>query len=271
MSSFDQMCQAIRDDCDDVRLANGAELRRLGAHRTVVHRAVGGAATLAVAVGVTTGFLLLGSAPPATTPTVAASTVPASTSAIMPLPRPVITKAPPSHPATVIPKKTAPASPKTHTARSTPAKSPVHRGTPACVDSNFDGNHPTVVSDDAAGIIGYDIQIKYRGTATCRLSQPPRVFYTTVNGQLIAFGIDSAHSHPKSAPPITVHPGRTVFVTVYGVDGRNITPVPPTCASEHVYKGIAVGIDGQDLGLLDPILRFPCAGPVSMIWALLPA
>jgi hypothetical protein len=265
MSNFDQLVQALREDCDVPGMADAADLRRAGDHRTTVHRAIGGAATLAVAAGVTTGIVLLGSSP-------------ASTPAAPVASGPSVTATAASAPAVSLPAPTQPASPtitvtpsptSTHTVTAVkPSSSASSTGRPACVAGSFDVGHARIVADDASAIIGYDIHVKYLGTAACTLSQPPRVYYTTVNGQTLPFAIDRAHSDPAKAKPLTVRSGRTISVTVYRTDDRNDSPVPPACASDHLYKGLAVSIDGQIRGLLNGAMTFPCSGPVSMAWTL---
>jgi hypothetical protein len=255
MSTFDRMAQSLRDDCDVPAMAGAADLRQAAQRRTTMHRSIGGAATLVVVAGVTTGVVLLGSSSPAA-PTPAASGPAAPViSAVSAQPS---TSAPTSAPAVTTPTPSgSPSSTRTE---------PATTGVRACAVGDFDVAHATLVDDDASAIIGYDIHVTYRGTATCKLSQPPRVFYTTVTGETLPFAIDSAHGNPRKAKPLTVHPGRTVSVTVYGVDGRNDSPVPSGCRADHTYKGLAVSVDGQARGLLNGKMTFPCAGPVSMAW-----
>jgi hypothetical protein len=265
MSTFNQLAAALREDCDAPLLATATDLRRAGTHRTVVARAVGGAATLVVVAGVTTGAVVLSSSPTATVP--GTSSTPAVIAASTATPSPVLTSRPVGPPAPVPSQVKTPAtSTTTHHAPRPSTSSATEHTTPACSAGRFDVGHATISSDDAAGIIGYDIGVKYLGSSACILSQPPRVYYTTVQGETLPFAIDSAHSHPKTAKPLTVTAGRIISVTVYGVDGRNETPVPPNCSASHLYKGLAVSIDGHIGGLLDGSMTFPCSGPVSMAW-----
>ncbi|HEY1486418.1 MAG TPA: hypothetical protein VGF84_09955 [Micromonosporaceae bacterium] len=267
MSNFDQLVQALREDCDVPGMADAADLRRAGEHRTTVHRAIGGAATLAVAAGVTTGIVLLGSSS-ASPPAAPAVSEPAITASATAAPAPVVSPPAPTQPASP-PVTVTPSPTSTHTVTAVkPSSSASSTGRPACVAGSFDVGHARIVADDASAIIGYDIHVKYLGTGACTLSQPPRVYYTTVNGQTLPFAIDRAHSDPAKAKPLTVGPGRTISVTVYRTDDRNDSPVPPDCASDHLYKGLAVSIDGQIRGLLNGSMTFPCSGPVSMAWTL---
>jgi hypothetical protein len=260
MSTFDHLAQSLRDDCDAPALAGAAELRRAADRRTTMHRSIGGAATLAVVAGVTTGVVLLGSSSPgAPKPAASGPAAPVST----------VASPQPSAPTSTPPATSHPTSQPSSTPTSTPSSTrtePATSGVRPCSVDEFDVAHATLISDDASAIIGYDIHVAYRGTSACKLSQPPRVYYTTVTGETLPFAIDNAHSDPRKALPLTVRPGRTVSVTVYGVDGRNDSPVPPGCRADHTYKGLAVSVDGQARGLLNGSMTFPCSGPVSMAW-----
>jgi hypothetical protein len=262
MPSFDHMLNAVRTDCESTNLAASAELRRLGSRRTQVHRAIGGAAAIVVAGGLATGVAVYapraGSGHPAPPTAAAPVTAPAKQSPTpIATPTPVPPVAAPTGPAVSIPPST-PATPSPR--QSVRPKPPRPTGVSACVAAKFDVAHATIRDDDAAGIQGYDIVIKYAGSTPCKLSPSAPLSYRSGSGQRVVIPVSGA------ASTLTVPAHATVTLTVFNHTDAAVNPTPPQCQSPHAYSGLQVKIDGTESALPGSV-TFTCSGPSTLPWS----
>ncbi len=264
MPSFDDMLDAVRNDCGTPALRSAAELRGLGARRTTIHRAVGGAVSLTVVAGLTTGLVLYG---PGTgtrhdtgTPLASANTS-AQTSPAPVSPAPASAwpsmSAPPVSPPQVPPPPVSPDPLRSSDPSSTRAITPETQGT-GCTIADFDTQHATKTDDDASGIIGYDIGVRYLGTSSCPISAL-RMAYTDGAGHRVII--------PQDTPPSGHHSikhDRTLTLTVYGRDHNGENPLPPSCAHPTTYRGLSISINGAWTALPGLTATLPCGGPTTM-------
>ncbi len=276
MPTFDDLLGAVRDDCDATNLAGSAELRRLGSRRTTAHRALGGTAVLVVAGGIATGvaFYGPGTAPsaqpgasqpaqytttfalPSTLPSIwdsigKCSAAPATNAATCTSTTPPAT----SPTAKVSPSGSSPASPGggTNTTSGT--------GSNACAVKDFDVAGATFQQDDASGIVGFDITIKYTGTKSCKLTQSSTISYLS-GGKRVSIPLSG------SAPGLTVKPHSHITTSVFGPNDQAINPTPPECAQPHVYAGLDARIDGGQASLGTHTITLPCGGAKALPWSV---